>query len=362
MGWSSGIGGGIGWILAGPPGAFTGHLVGGLAGKLIEQQIDGLSPLVTTALDLTVGEAAAERIQGLGQSIVQRRDKGTQEAIGNALHAAFRDACIEALRDIGDPHCFPGERSTGEPDEYAHIETSIVSRRWGPHPELADQVCGLLKAMVRNLQDGDNVPAAAASSDLWWSAEASKALATALYDQVVTPNLQPYESLLQELRAEHVYLGNDLQRMLFARLPVHLGRLVKSRTDAWRGFNEMVLEGLRARLTELMSKQEALQQGQQDIMARLEQVLGHLDSAMIIPTWSDGIATMLTEFETTLARLDENQQQRFDDVLTQLVFQSRSLDAIAAIDELHPCDHGRMIIGHRLQTVAEGRMAVLDED
>jgi hypothetical protein len=245
MQWGSGIGSVIGALLAGPPGAFTGHFVGGLAGKMVEQQFDKLSPLVVGAVELTVGEAAGERLREIGKRLIERQSPEALESVGDALQMAFRDAFIAAIHDVGGPRCFPGAQSG-----YAYLDTAPGQYLMRSQRVLADQIPELPKAIATAAQAGNLTPNAApgaveaADVYLHLRDETAASLTAAFYLQIVTPYLQRAGgALFAELHS----LGHDfegyLRRVLLDRLLVHLGELVRSRAAAWRAFNELILAG-----------------------------------------------------------------------------------------------------------------------
>jgi hypothetical protein len=120
MRWSSSVGSIIGVLLAGPAGALTGHLVGGLTGELIKQHLDAIPPVPTNAIELTIGEEAGKRLKELGREVLEGTDAETRREVSGTLQAAFRDALIEAVYDVGGQRCFPSEWNVVRGREPAH--------------------------------------------------------------------------------------------------------------------------------------------------------------------------------------------------------------------------------------------------
>ena len=337
----SGIGSMVGGLLGGPVGAFLGHLVGGVAGKMVEEQAKGFVSDAATAVfvpafELTVGEIAGERIREIGHRIVDHCKPDERRAIGDALQAAFRDAVVEAVYDVGGHTCFPALRRT-EGARTGATSIGLGVRPWDTHPAHAAQVRDLLEGLARAAHDGHLLtsldPHDTSATDVYRylpvTSETIHDLSNTFYREIVSPYLEAANSAdLIEVRGAYADIDSYLRRTIFERTVARLGDEVRRRPEAWRTFNELILDGMRASLETLLTGQSALQQGQQTILQQLDHILAHSASPAAIPSWSDDIATFLTGLGSALEAVWQDQQLRFDDLVQHLVTQNDALGRI----------------------------------
>jgi len=331
MSWSSGIGSLAGSVIAGPAGAFVGHLVGGLAGKMVEQRFDTLSQPVIEAIDLTVGEGAGERLRKIGRRLQQHETNALHQA-GDALQIAFRDAFINAIHDVGGAQCFPvvwREMRRDDEAPFAYAATPEGHHLWQMDNPLAEQICAFLSEMVRAVQAGQMLADAGGDDGQehayrYLHADTEQVLAMAFFDEVVAPYVRQShaaQALLADLHHEQISFEAFLRHTLPSRTLWHLGHLVKERDAAWRTFNELVLMDMSTILDQVLARQAVLQQDQRGVLQRLKQTLDQL--VIMVPTsgWSSDVADLIAAF----GMLEKTHEERFDAVLDRLMSQHQDV-------------------------------------
>lgn len=288
-----------GAAVAGPTGAILGRLVGSL--------LDSAVPGISEFLRAVTSNLASDAVVSAGGKIVKRLTLPEKQRINHDLQDAFRDACCEALVDIGGKECFAEAWATRPRDVPAPLrfpETSAGHRIWREDSRLAVQTADFLREMVKAIQDQRLLPVEpladtpAASVKAYLQVETPEGMNQAFYEQVLTPYLRKYLSLLTELPE----LDQHLQRYLLDRALVHMGELLKTRTPAWRAFNRAVLDELREQVNDLSG-------GQVEILNRLDALAQPANNGQVADTLA-GLLAAYGGMEKELTRgLDDLGQQ-----------------------------------------------------
>lgn len=288
-----------GAAVAGPAGAILGRLVGSL--------LDSAIPGIGEFLGAVTSNLASDAVVSAGGKIVKRITLPEKQRINHDLQDAFRDACCEALVDIGGKECFAeawATRPRDVPRTLLFPETNAGHRIWRDDSPLAVQIADCLRGMVKAIQEQRLIPiepladVPAASVEAYLQVETPEGMNQAFYEQVLAPYLLKYQSLLTELPE----LNQHLRRYLLDRALVHLGELLKTRTPAWRAFNRAVLDELREQVNDLSG-------GQVEILHRLDALAQPLDNGQVADTLA-GLLAAYGAMEKDLTRgLDELGQQ-----------------------------------------------------
>src|SRR3990172_7371916 len=251
-GWLRTLSSATGFALAGPGGARVGHLAGGLRAPLLPGtsgfMVEVISRFSTKAIELS-GTALAERLTS--------KEK---QRINHDLQAAFRDAFTQALYDLGGAPCFPAHwapKKRDVPSGVVYSTTPHGDLLWREGNPLAEQVCDCLHKMEHAVVEGKLLPLdpprdqPAAGVQRYLETGTFETLNAAFFDDVISPFLAAFSSLTRELPEFEAHL----RRNLLDRTLVHLGELLKARTPAWRAYNRMILEEVRAGVQEVGSSQ-----------------------------------------------------------------------------------------------------------
>ncbi|MBN1138757.1 MAG: hypothetical protein JXM73_19390 [Anaerolineae bacterium] len=319
-----------GTVLAGPVGGITGSLIGRLLPGVWPVAADLIESFVTTL----TGDAVKAGTGAASDEINRRISPAEKQRINHDLQTAFRDAFREALYDIGGAACFPqawGQKGRDVPPEVVYPLRPSAAKLWRDRDPLAEQICDCLRGLDKAWSGGRLLPLeppvdrAAVSVYSYLETDQPQALADAFFEQAVAPHLSAPASLLAELPD----LQPHLRRFLMDRTLVHLGENLKKRPEAWRAFNRLMLEGLRAQVGRLA-------QGQATVLARLDE-LAQPPAGSGMDAWADSMADLISATGRIERRLDEG----FDSVLQRVTAQHRQeihlLNRIlAAIKEIAP--------------------------
>lgn len=288
-----------GAAVAGPTGAIIGRLVVSL--------LDSAVPGIAVFLGAVTSNLTSDAVVSASGEIVKRLTPPEKQRINHDLQDAFRDACCEALMDIGGKECFAeawATRPRDVPPTLLFPETSAGHRIWREEPLLAVQTADCLRGMVKAIKDEQLFPiepladAPAASVETYLQVETPEGMNQVFYEQVLAPYLQKHQSFLTELPE----LSQHLRRYLLDRTLVHLGELLKTRTPAWRAFNRAVLDELREQVNDLSG-------GQVEILRRLDALAQPANNGQVADTLAD-LLKAYGSMEKELTRgLDELGQQ-----------------------------------------------------
>ena len=294
-----------GAILAGPGGA----LIGNLAGGLLATSLPGFSNVIGELL----GKVTTHAIEKSSAAMANRLAQAEARRINHDLQTAFRDSFAEALYDLGGERCFP-EAWRARRDVPAGMVfplTPQANRLWQAGDPLAAQACEFFQELHQALAQGRLLPLdppadqPAASVRAFIEADSPQVLNQAFFQSVIAPYLAARPSLFVELPE----LEQHLRRHLLDRTLVYLGEALKHRAPAWRAFNRMLLEEIRAQVRQVGA-------GQEQILQRLDALLAKADTAPL-EAWSEAQAGLLTATGRIEKRLDEGFEALFSRVVEQ---------------------------------------------
>ncbi|HXF60362.1 MAG TPA: hypothetical protein VNK95_02020 [Caldilineaceae bacterium] len=298
--WGRMVGAATGSALAGP----VGGLVGNLAGGLLQNFLPGAA-----AIGAVLGAIVSKTLEKSSDTLASQWNLSERQQINHDLQTAFRDALIEAIYDIGGENCFPDRWQRGR-----DVPTLVVyplSTLQRQDAALADQACAFLQQMAAAVTEQRILPLEpptgqpAASVTLYLEAETPEALNRTFFEQVIAPYLQDDEgqSLLGELRGLGLDLEAHLRQHLLDRTLVHLGELLKERTHAWRAFNRLMLENLRAQLREASGS--SIAGGANAQLAQVETELAELQRLLQTSNLAGSLADLMSAFGQMEKRMDE---------------------------------------------------------
>lgn len=326
-----------------PAGGLIGGIVGGVLGAFLEQHAPGLSNVLMAALGTTGAEAGKE----ISARLIEAPGPFSQEdvqRINHHLQSAFQEACDEALIDIGGMNCFPArwtprERPADTPFDFVALAESDAAilrnilqqlslaatmEAGGPFPLTPPRNVPL--SSIYTLIDRTDLRSLNSPSDL-------EQLSREFFDGTVEPWLaEQFPSLLgrtagasaSELSAMAALLAH-LRRQLLPRALVHFNERLKDpeRTEAWRAFNRLVLEDVRALSHQAIEGQARIEQSQLAALQRLDAVLGSIDGDALT-RFAQGAGEIIE----AVGRADHNTQRSLADMLDLLVEQNTDLQSI----------------------------------
>lgn len=334
-----------------PAGGLLGGIVGGILSTFLEPHVPGLKDVLMAAL----GATGAEVGKAISAHVIEATSSFSNEdvqRINHHLQSAFQEACDEALIDIGGRICFPDRWTPREMPVATPFDLAALSE--GD----AELICNVLRQISRaaTLETGGpfpllppaNAPLASSYTLIDRTDLRSldrqpdlERLAEEFVDTTVTPWLEEqFPSLLgrvpgattDELKAMSALLAH-LRRHLLPRALTHFNERLKSpeRTEAWRAFNRLVLEDVRALSRQLIEGQARLEQGQLAAAQRLDALLGSIDGDAL-----SRFAKGASEIIEALGQADRNTQRSLTDMLDLLVEQNTELQntqrSLSAID------------------------------
>lgn len=296
------IGAQLGMAVFGP----TGALVGGIAGAVIDAALPWGDDVVKNA----VANLLATRVE----RVASKWAKGSQTAtVNHDLQRAFQDAVREALADIGGPTCFSKAWPAGRrdvPREIVYLSSPLGHTSLQQRAALASQVCQLLTAVARGIEQNELLPLRPAADERAGSAmtyiesTTSQALADSLYDATILPVQQQFGTLFIELPD----LEPHLRRFLLDRAMLHFGELLKRRTEPWRAFNRWILEDVRDSLAAVQGENRDIARGVTELNERLDLLLGRdvadLGLGDIAATTADSVGRVRLDVDDTTALIN----------------------------------------------------------
>jgi len=309
-GWLRTLSSATGFALAGPGGALVGHLAGGLLATLL--------PGTSGFMGEVISRFSTKAIELSGTALAERLTSKEKQRINHDLQAAFRDAFTQALYDLGGVRCFPAHwapKKRDVPSGAVYPSTPQGDLLWRGGNPLAEQVCDCLQKMERAVVEGRLLPLdpprdqPAAGVQRYLEAETFESLNTAFFDDVLSPYLAAFSSLIREIPDFEAHL----RRNLLDRTLVHLGELLKARTPAWRAYNRMILETLRSEVRQVES-------GQSEIADRLDTLLDRSNPARM-----EQLATGMADLLSATGQLEKQVDEGFDSMLARLAQQHQEL-------------------------------------
>jgi WD40 repeat protein len=306
-----------GAALIGPVGTVLGGFLGGLTGSAL--------PFVTEVIKSLSSVATRESLITVTKKTISRIPPNEKERLNHDLQTAFRDALMEGLHDIGGPLCFPQVWKS----QHRQIPEDVLYSRCHPSKKdlavgdlLTSQVCDCLRALEQAVLQEEILAfepptdQLSAQAQTYLQAETPDALNTVFFDQNIRPVLSRYQSLLNEVTD----LEPHLRLHLLDRTLLHLGELLKHRTDAWRAYNRLSLESLRDVVNQVS-------EGQNDLLARLDELLSNPQGPGLT-AWSESMADLLSATGGMEKKLDVG----FDALTERVIAQHR--EVLLRLDEL----------------------------
>lgn len=295
-----------GAVIAGASGALIGNFTGGLLAAVIP---GGAGFIGAIAAKMT-----SKAIEAASNSAASKLTPSEKQRINHDLQTALRDSLGEAITDIGGQVCFPaGWKSKRRDVPPALVFPLIphVHKLFLDNDPRAGQVRAFFESLHTALAEQKILPLdppsdqPAASVYSYLQAEDPQALNDAFFEQVIAPFMNGFGPL----RAELPDLEPHLRRYLLDRTLVHLGEALKHRAPAWRAFNRLMLESMRAQL-------QSVGESQAEIIQRLDILLTQTQ-AEALGELSDGIADLLASF----GRIEKQVDEGFDTLLARVTDQ-----------------------------------------
>lgn len=320
MAWGRVIGGMVGGALAGPPGTLAGHLIGGVAGHLIDEQAksrlgEAAAGVVVVALENTVGEETGDRLREAGRRIVAHSRPEERAAIQTALQAAVRDAMLAAIEDVRTAQDRPWRGGTTTATRVEELLRGLaVAVRDGRVPAAPDGATGTTEAVARAL-----------------ASESHDTHGMVLYDTMgVRVRLEGLDGdTLRQVREACPTFDTYLRRALDERLEVRFGEQVQRQPGALDAVNKLILEGVRETLADLKIGQEETKQA-------LDHLLAQATTGEALRTLSTEVTGRLQGLSTQLIQLQRNQGEGFGAVLERLDRQeTRHVEQATLLREVH---------------------------
>lgn len=340
----------LGGLTAGPVGSLVGGIAGGLVGAAAESLIPGSSGVISNAL----GATGAEALQSLGQRVRDNLPTDDCRRINHDLQRAFRTASIEALNDLGGPQAFP-ESWRGARDVPARTVFSFEAN----DQELTAILVNCLVQLRRAIEDERLLPIAppreieaasvytyieqttlaTLSSDATAEQQSLAQLSAAFFDGAIAPWLDDQFAPLMvaandpqdRQQAAELATGQALRAHLrthmLERTLVQLNEQLKNpqHTEAWRAFNRLLLEQVRAELARVGAGQHALAAGQQELGQRLDILLSQSD-AQTLGQFAGGMADLVA----AVGQARQQTGEQLDSLLVRVSAQGDNLLALLA--------------------------------
>lgn len=305
--WTKGLFSVTGSTLAGPAGALTGSLAGGLM-----TAAPGASDFFGNLFSRTV----ADSIEKIVRRLLGKLDPSEKKRINHDLQTALRDAFREAIYDMGGERCFPQvwhERPRQAPAAIQYLASPGGDELWQAQDPLAEQVSFFFKEMLNAIAEQrllalePPLDRPAVRTYTFLEAETPQALTEAFYNAILLPFLRSFGALFSQLPD----FEPCLRRYLLDRALIHLGEMLKARGSAWCAFNRLMLRELRSQVRQIDASQaETLQR--LDALAippeAQEPVTGPL------APWCDGLADLIS----ATGRLEKQASEGFEAVLSRL--------------------------------------------
>lgn len=346
-------------ILDGPVGTLLGAVVGGAGGAFLDT-MTGQNGVFTAAL----GTAGGQAVQDVGKQIRLQTPQDQISQINQHLQHAFREACLQGLADIAGPDVVPIQPAPQVPN---HIRFSADQLG----QELAAWARRLLTQLYTAIATGEILPLTPDSEarDVYSYVENTtlemtsvtnsgsdltlQHLADQFFDQTIAPWLtQQSPTLLRELSP----LEAHLRRYLLPRTLVHFNQALQTaeHTEAWRDYNRLVLEEMRARLRMIDKTKDAVIDGQRQLIQRLDALLSHTHVDAL-----DRFATSMADIIAASGRVELRDDQSLVRLMQQLVTQDAHLqDLLDTTNQL--LDQSNTLINTTARTDKKAD-AILDE-
>jgi hypothetical protein len=262
----------IGTAVGGPAGGVIGGLLGDATGDLAGDILTSLG-----------GDAIVDAARS-----VRTRWSPAQHTTSETIQSIFRTAMCESLYDIGGSQTFPGEWRSIRPVSTSTVYWQIKygQQILATNRELAEQAHNCLRALARAVEDQSLFALAKKQAeapipeltiqDTSASVGGFSALMS-IIDQFLDDQ---FRSLRLELAPYQ--LEEHLHRELPNRIQIHFAELLRSRPDAWRDYQRLLLTVIRDAIAVLAIGQDALQGQVNRTLARLDAVLSRPDPTPVL--------------------------------------------------------------------------------
>jgi len=323
-----------GAAVAGPVGSLLGGMVGGLIG--------GAAPGLASFVESAAGELTNDSLDRLGERVINRFSPPEIEDISDQLQTAFRDALQESFYDLGGIVCFPSIWKTqprSVPDNVPFFKSHAGKRIWMSQKPLAEQVVDCIRSLSESetiekfLSEVKPSVKNIAEARTYLDVDKPVELNRIFFDELIRPALSSYRTLLAEVPELETHLHNHL----LDRAILHLGRLVKERSEAWRSFNQLVL-------SELQTTVKQISQNQTDLIGRIKT----LSEGENLAIWSDQVADLLI----AASQLDKKVDEGFSSLTTRLQTQHAEV-----IDHLE----SSLAIDRRIESKVDRVLKILED-
>lgn len=349
MSWGAVIGSAAGSVLGLGP---VGLLIGNLAGSCIQNQLGTwLGDSLGDALSQTLAETVAGGVGALAQRL--RSSEPLPEGLNHDLDQAFRDALREAVRDVGGKATFK-DLPAGRDD------AALVAPGVAASGDIAEQLRYALRSLANAVEDG-RVPQAsdsdAADVRTYLLEPLTGEQAAIIFDLLLLPFLKEEFSSLVREQGDFI---SHLRAKLPAQTLVHLGEHLKERSEAWRAFNRLLLEDLRAGVGRLEYGQSVTQTQLHAVEARLDQLLDTANPsglAQLADSLAEAIGGDLAQ--RLGVRLDElmaAQRQGTSEVRGDLAQLAAKMDLLLA--RSNAIEPGAFVLAPGVETRGGGRAAL----
>jgi WD40 repeat protein len=311
-----------GTTIAGPIGGVVGSMVGGLVG--------GVLPELASFFEKATVDLTSDSVGRLGEQVLAHAQPEETQEIGDSLQIAFRDALQKGLYDLGGKKCYPTiwKSQPDLPNSIVFPLTHTGKTVWRSKPELASQIASFFVEIAKAVGEGKVLPVEApvnqiaADARTYLGSDKPAEINQFFWEQVFSPALSSYRTLFLEVPE----LESHLKVHLLDRTMIHLGNLLKERSEAWRSFNQIVLE-------EILTQVKSVGHEQNELSRRVESLVSSSTNGDL-QRWSEQVADLLTlagqmekkdneNFLALAERLQQNHQEQLSRLETILAISSR---------------------------------------
>jgi hypothetical protein len=330
----------VGGWLAGPIGACLGKMAGSATQGLLKEY---LFPSFHDKVAEAIGKGAEELVSGkvkAGLSWLAGLSSEQKTQTSQGLQKAFRLAMCEALYDTGGEQCFRAAwKSDRQVPQDAAFPLLHSRGLWNQHKQLAEQLCGLLRQMERELkadpQTSTLLPLKQVTSTFdetllpYIQAQTPAALAIDFFEKEIGPYLQGSDYLLRELAALGFDFKQHLRRHLLGRTLVRFSDVLQQHPDlSWQLFTKQILSQVQSELQRVVAatsglpdRLQELQDGQQHLIQSIDELRLSISTGQAEPQWSGAIVSLMA----AVGNLEQQQDQLVDIVFARLAPQYENL-------------------------------------
>src|SRR6266542_830229 len=262
----------IGTAVAGP--------AGGVIGGVLGEATGGLAGDILTSLG---GDAIVDAARS-----ARKRWSPAQYVTSETIQSIFRTAVCEGLYDIGGSQTFPAEWRLVRPVSTNTIywQTEQGQQLLATNQDLAEQAHNCLRALARAVEDQSLFALAEKQTVSPVPQLAIESTSESINGFSALINLighyldDQFRSLRLELAPYQ--LEEHLRGELPNRIQVHLAELLRSRPDAWRDYQRLLLTVIRDAIAALAVGKDALQGQINQTLANIDALLRRSDPAPLL--------------------------------------------------------------------------------